>query len=85
MFVETDIYIIGSMLIGSLLIFAGKEITYIDAMLFAAGATSQAGMNPINMNLLNTWQQVSTTNCGLTDFWLVCGVLAFVDDKYYRH
>ena len=47
------------MLFGSLLIFAGKEIAYIDAMLFAAGATSQAGMNPINMNLLTTWQQVS--------------------------
>ena len=46
------------MLLGSLLIFAGKGISYIDAMLFAAGATSQAGMNPINMNLLNTWQQV---------------------------
>ena len=56
---ELDIYIIGSMLLGSLLIFAGKGITYIDAMLFAAGATSQAGMNPINMNLLNTWQQVT--------------------------
>jgi hypothetical protein len=58
------------MLLGSLLIFAGKGITYIDAMLFAAGATSQAGMNPINMNLLNTWQQVipQGPKRGLTDF-----------------
>ena len=53
-----DIYIISSALLGSLLIYAGKDISYIDALFFATGACTQAGLNPIDVNLLNTWQQV---------------------------
>jgi hypothetical protein len=52
-----DIYIISSVLLGSLLIFAGKEITYIDALFFAGGACTGAGLNPVDINKLNTWQQ----------------------------
>jgi len=55
-----DIYIISSALIGSLLIFAGGDIAYVDALFFASGACTQAGLNVIDVNLLNTWQQVSS-------------------------
>jgi hypothetical protein len=56
-----DIYIISSSLIGSLLIFVGGGIAYIDALFFASGACTQAGLNVIDINLLNTWQQVKQT------------------------
>jgi hypothetical protein len=42
-----------------LLIFAGRDIAYIDALFFATGACTQAGLNVIDINLLNTWQQVT--------------------------
>ena len=57
-----DIYIISSALIGSLLIFAGGDIAYIDALFFASGACTQAGLNVIDVNLLNTWQQVHSAS-----------------------
>lgn len=53
-------YIISSVLVGSLLIFAGGDIAYVDALFFASGACTQAGLNVIDVNLLNTWQQVSS-------------------------
>ena len=53
-----DIYILSSVLIGSLLIFAGRDISYIDALVFAGGACTGAGLNPVDLTTLNTWQQV---------------------------
>lgn len=53
-----DLYIISSSLLSSLLILAGGNITYIDALFFGTGACTQAGLNPIDVNLLTTWQQV---------------------------
>jgi hypothetical protein len=53
-----DIYIISSTLFGSLMIYAGRDISYINALVFSAGSCTQAGLNPIDVNLLNTWQQV---------------------------
>jgi potassium uptake Trk family protein len=38
---------------------AGKgNIAYIDALFFASGASTQAGLNTVDINLLNTFQQV---------------------------
>lgn len=44
----------------SILLFATAdgELAYIDALFFAAGANTQAGLNPVDVNLLNTFQQV---------------------------
>lgn len=44
----------------SILIFAsGKgELDYIDALMFASGANTQAGLNPVDTNKLKTFQQV---------------------------
>ncbi|GAP89604.1 putative potassium transporter TRK-1 [Rosellinia necatrix] len=53
-------WIIGWSIIGSILIYAtGRgKIAYIDALAFAAGANTQAGLNTIDLNLLNTFQQL---------------------------
>ncbi|BFZ54597.1 low affinity potassium transporter [Savitreella phatthalungensis] len=52
-------YIITSILIGSLLVFSGGGIRYIDALFLASSSCTQAGLNPVNLNQLNTWQQVA--------------------------
>lgn len=53
-------WIIGFSLLGSILIYAsGKgDLAYIDSLYFASGANTQAGLNPVDVNLLNTFQQV---------------------------
>lgn len=45
----------------SILLFvtADGELAYIDALFFAAGSNTQAGLNPVDVNLLNTFQQVA--------------------------
>jgi Trk-type K+ transport system membrane component len=45
-------------LLGSLLIYTDRTISYVDALFFAAGACTQAGLNTVDVNLLTTWQQV---------------------------
>ncbi|OHE92342.1 trk family potassium uptake protein [Colletotrichum orchidophilum] len=47
-------------ILGSILIFAtaGGQLAYIDALYFASGANTQAGLNTVDVNLLNTFQQI---------------------------
>jgi len=54
-------------ILGSLLIYANGNIAYIDALFFAGGACTQAGLNTIDVNLLTTWQQVLSIVTKLTD------------------
>jgi len=42
------------------------ELSYIDALLFGTGANTQAGLNPVDVNLLNTFQQVLLMFCSMT-------------------
>ncbi|KAF5026047.1 hypothetical protein F66182_1839 [Fusarium sp. NRRL 66182] len=53
-------WIIGATLLASIIIYAAGrgETSYVDALMFASGANTQAGLNPIDLNLLNTFQQV---------------------------
>ncbi|KAI1393418.1 potassium transport protein TRK1/TRK2 [Hypoxylon trugodes] len=53
-------WIIGWTIIGSILIFASAkgQLAYIDALFFASGANTQAGLNTVDANLLNTFQQL---------------------------
>ncbi|ERS99897.1 hypothetical protein HMPREF1624_03264 [Sporothrix schenckii ATCC 58251] len=53
-------YVIGLALLGSVLIYGpGRgNIAYIDALAFASGGATQAGLNTVNVNLLTTYQQV---------------------------
>ncbi|KAL3476430.1 cation transport protein-domain-containing protein [Aspergillus californicus] len=52
------IYIISMCLITSVIIFPGNDLAYIDALFFAAGAATQSGLNTVDFNLLQTYQQV---------------------------
>ncbi|KUJ17492.1 potassium transport protein TRK1/TRK2 [Mollisia scopiformis] len=51
-------WIIGMALFGSICLYIRGEIKYIDALFLASGASTQSGLNTININQLNTWQQV---------------------------
>lgn len=53
-------WIIGATILGSILFYASGrgKVAYIDSLLFASGANTQAGLNPIDVNTLNTFQQV---------------------------
>ncbi|GKT48012.1 low-affinity potassium transport protein [Colletotrichum spaethianum] len=53
-------WICGLTILGSILIYAtaGGQMPYIDALFFASGANTQAGLNTIDVNLLNTFQQI---------------------------
>ncbi|KAI1330436.1 cation transport protein-domain-containing protein [Xylariaceae sp. FL0255] len=60
-------WIIGWTIIASILLFATGhgDLAYIDALTFAAGANTQAGLNTVNVNQLNTFQQVVLYVCAL--------------------
>ncbi|KAK0621141.1 cation transport protein-domain-containing protein [Bombardia bombarda] len=53
-------WIIGLSLLGSVIIFGSDrgELAYIDALFFASGACTQAGLNTVDLSNLNTFQQV---------------------------
>ncbi|KAF7936827.1 hypothetical protein BELL_0609g00050 [Botrytis elliptica] len=51
-------WIIGMTLLGSLCLYIRGGIPYIDALFFASGCATQSGLNTININTLNTWQQI---------------------------
>ncbi|CAK7228105.1 low affinity potassium transporter [Sporothrix bragantina] len=52
-------YVIGLAILGSVLIYGpGRgNLAYIDALAFASGGATQAGLNTVNVNLLTTYQQ----------------------------
>ncbi|TGJ80091.1 hypothetical protein E0Z10_g8660 [Xylaria hypoxylon] len=60
-------WIIGWTIVGSILIYAtgSGQLAYIDALAFAAGANTQAGLNTVDINLLNTFQQLVMYFCAL--------------------
>ncbi|KAG7869308.1 hypothetical protein KL918_000853 [Ogataea parapolymorpha] len=51
-------YIVFWCIIGSILIYPKKNIKYIDALFFAAGASTQAGLNTVDTNNLSLYQQI---------------------------
>ncbi|ATZ57791.1 hypothetical protein BCIN_15g03240 [Botrytis cinerea B05.10] len=51
-------WIIGMALLGSICLYIRGDIPYIDALFFASGCATQSGLNTININTLNTWQQI---------------------------
>ncbi|KAI1180028.1 cation transport protein-domain-containing protein [Nemania sp. FL0916] len=60
-------WIIGWTIVGSILMYATGhgQLAYIDALAFAAGANTQAGLNTVDINLLNTFQQLVMYFCSL--------------------
>ncbi|TEY87537.1 hypothetical protein BOTCAL_0001g00640 [Botryotinia calthae] len=51
-------WIIGMALLGSICLYIQGDMPYIDALFFASGCATQSGLNTININTLNTWQQI---------------------------
>ncbi|KAK9235919.1 cation transport protein-domain-containing protein [Lipomyces kononenkoae] len=52
------IFIIALTIIGSIMLYPGGHIAYIDALFMATGAATQAGLNTVNLNDMTVWQQV---------------------------
>ncbi|KAI5948642.1 TRK1 [Candida theae] len=51
-------YIITFCFLGSILIYPVKTIPYIDALFFASGASTQAGLNTVDVNNVSLYQQI---------------------------
>ncbi|KAJ5992130.1 hypothetical protein N7451_007854, partial [Penicillium sp. IBT 35674x] len=51
-------YIISWIILCSVILFAGGNIAYIDALFLSAGASTQSGLNTVNLNELYTYQQI---------------------------
>ncbi|RDW88219.1 potassium transport protein TRK1 [Coleophoma cylindrospora] len=51
-------YIMGMAILGSIMLFPNQSINYIDALFLASGAATQSGLNTVDINNLNTWQQL---------------------------
>lgn len=51
-------YIISWAIIGSIILYPGGNVTYIDALFQAAGAATQSGLNTVDMNSLWLYQQI---------------------------
>lgn len=51
-------YIISWVLISSVIVYPGSEIAYIDALFLSAGATTQSGLNTVDLNKLRLYQQI---------------------------
>ncbi|KAI9781217.1 MAG: low affinity potassium transporter, partial [Candelina submexicana] len=45
-------------IIGSILVYPAGGLRYIDALFFASGSATQSGLNTVDLNLINTYQQV---------------------------
>ncbi|USP72949.1 hypothetical protein yc1106_00223 [Curvularia clavata] len=52
-------YIIGWTLIGSVILYGNGRIPYIDALFFASGSATQSGLNTIDINNLDLYQQIT--------------------------
>ncbi|KAM0723592.1 hypothetical protein Q7P37_000579 [Cladosporium fusiforme] len=52
------LYMIGFIIAGSIMLYPAGLMSYTDALFFAAGSTTQSGLNTIDLNLLYVYQQV---------------------------
>lgn len=50
-------YMIGLSILGSIIVYP-KNMSYINALFFAAGSATQSGLNPVNVNEIHLYQQV---------------------------
>lgn len=52
------VYVILWTIIGSIFIYPVKNMKYIDALFFGAGASTQSGLNTVDVNEIDLWQQM---------------------------
>jgi len=53
------IYLITMALLGSVILYPGGTMSYTDSLFHSAGASTQSGLNSININEMRLYQQVS--------------------------
>ncbi|KAF4628047.1 hypothetical protein G7Y89_g10103 [Cudoniella acicularis] len=51
-------WIIGMAIFGSICLYPNGGLLYIDALFLTSGAATQSGLNTVDINRLNTWQQL---------------------------
>ncbi|PMD37454.1 potassium transport protein TRK1/TRK2 [Hyaloscypha variabilis F] len=51
-------WIIGMAILGSICLYPRGGLKYIDALFLASGAATQSGLNTVDINKLDTWQQI---------------------------
>ncbi|KAF2827037.1 hypothetical protein CC86DRAFT_23504 [Ophiobolus disseminans] len=60
-------YIIFQAMLGSVIMYAGSNLSYIDALFFASGSATQSGLNTVDVNLTPThvqvWMLISACMC----------------------
>ncbi|KAH3679268.1 hypothetical protein WICPIJ_008645 [Wickerhamomyces pijperi] len=72
-------YVIMMVIVCSVMIYPVKNMAYIDALFFAAGASTQAGLNTIDVNNISLYQQVVIyIVCCLTTPIFIHGSLCFL-------
>ncbi|OJJ49024.1 hypothetical protein ASPZODRAFT_60309 [Penicilliopsis zonata CBS 506.65] len=84
------VYLISWTIIGSILIYPGSSLAYIDALFFASGAATQSGLNTVNLNAMSTYQQIVLyCICMLTTPIFIHGALVFIRlywfEKRFQH
>ena len=52
------VYIIAWAIIGSIIVYPGSDVSYIDALFQSAGAATQSGLNTVDLNKLRLYQQI---------------------------
>lgn len=55
----SDIYLAAMTIIGSVIVYGARNLTYIDCLFHAAGGATQSGLNTVNLNEIYTYQQVT--------------------------
>ncbi|KAF1951633.1 hypothetical protein CC80DRAFT_424490 [Byssothecium circinans] len=51
-------YLISMTMLGSVILYGGNNMAYVDALFFASGSSTQSGLNTIDVNKLQKYQQV---------------------------
>ncbi|KAJ5318106.1 hypothetical protein PENANT_c043G01113 [Penicillium antarcticum] len=83
-------YIISWVIIGSIILYPGSELAYIDALFFASGAATQSGLNTVDVNKLKLYQQIVLylMTCLCTPIF-IHGALVFIRlywfEKRFQH
>ncbi|RPB00540.1 hypothetical protein L873DRAFT_1835026 [Choiromyces venosus 120613-1] len=54
------VYIIFFILLGAIPIYIGGGVPFVDAIFFSSGSATQSGLNTIDLNKINTFQQIVT-------------------------
>jgi potassium uptake Trk family protein len=79
------VYILFWIIIGSIVIYPEKNIDYVDALLFASGASTQGGLAPQQLNDMKLYQQIAIyVVCMMTTPIFIHSSLTFIRLYWYE-